>query len=150
MKALATNRYVRHEYEVLDTFDAGMMLTGQEVKSIKNGAISLKGAHVIVRNSQAWLLNATVSPYPQAGPLPDYDPTRSRKLLLNSSEIERIAGGLSRDRLTVVPLEVYTHRGLVKIKIALARGKKEYEKRETIKKREVTREVQRTIREDSR
>lgn len=143
MKTLATNRHARHDYAILETFEAGIVLTGQEVKSVKNGAISLKGAHVIMRNNEAWLLNATVSPYPHAGPLPDYDPTRSRKLLLERSEIGRIAGGLSRDRLTVVPLEVYTHRGLVKIKIALARGLREHEKRESIKKKDVAREIRR-------
>lgn len=145
MSTLAANRRARHDYAIHDTFDAGMVLTGAEVKSVKAGMVSLKGSYVGIRGGEAWLLGATISPYPQAGKNPDYDPHRSRKLLLTKSELGQIAGALSRERLTAVPLEVYTRHGLVKIKIGLARSKKQYEKRETIKKRDIEREVRRTI-----
>ena len=87
MATLASNRHARHDYAIQDTLDAGLVLTGQETKSIKNGMISLKGAYVAVRGGEAWLLNATVSAYPPAGPQPTYDPHRSRKLLLTKSEL---------------------------------------------------------------
>ncbi len=146
MSIIASNRLARRDYIITDTFDAGIALTGQEVKSVKNGHLSLKGAYAALRGGEAYLLGATIAPYPQAGKLLNYDPTRSRKLLLRREELNRLSGALSREHLTLVPLEVYTHRGLVKVKLGLGRGKREYEKRETIKKREVTREVRRAIR----
>ncbi len=143
MSELVRNREAKFDYEISDTYEAGLVLSGAEVKSAKRGHMSLKGSYVIVRGNEAWLLNATITAYPPAGPQPNYDPHRSRKLLLQRREIDRLAGSLSREHLTLIPLEVYTHRGLLKIKIGLGRSRKKFEKREVIKKREVEREMRR-------
>lgn len=146
MTALVTNREAKFDYDISDTFEAGLVLTGAEVKSAKRGHMSLKGAYAIIRSGEAWLLNATITAYPPAGPQPDYDPHRSRKLLLKRREIDRLTGSLSREHLTLIPLEVYTHRGLLKIKLGLGRSRKKYEKREVIKRRAVDREVRSEMR----
>ena len=138
---LATNDRARYDYELLERLEAGLALTGQEVKSAKTGHMKLKGAHVTFHRGEAMLTGAHIARYPKAGPLPDYDPERSRKLLLHKREIERLRGKREEDGLTIIPLRAYMKAGRIKIEVAVARGKKQYEKREAIKKRDLDREA---------
>jgi SsrA-binding protein len=138
---LATNDRARYDFELLDKLEAGLVLTGQETKSAKTGHMKLKGAHVAFTRGEAMLLGAHIARYPKAGPLPDYDPERSRKLLLHKRELERLRGKREEQGLTIIPLRAYMKGGRIKIEIAIARGKKQYEKRETIKKRDLDREA---------
>jgi len=140
-EALATNDRARYDYELLEKLEAGLVLTGQEVKSAKTGHLKLKGAHVAFTRGEAMLVGAHIARYPKAGPLPDYDPERSRKLLLHKRQLDRLRGKREEEGLTVVPIRAYMVGGRVKIEIAVARGKKEYEKRESIKKRDIDRQV---------
>lgn len=141
MDALATNDRARYDYELLDTLEAGLVLSGQEVKSAKTGHFKLKGAHVAFHDGEAMLVGAHIAKYPKAGPLPDYDPERSRKLLLHKKELSRLRGKREEEGLTIVPIRAYMKAGRIKLEIAIARGKKQYEKRETIKKRDLDREA---------
>jgi SsrA-binding protein len=141
MPTLAVNKKARFDYEILDTMEAGLALTGQEVKSIRGGRLNLVGSRVLVRGGEALLMGAQVAPFPQAGPLPGYDPQRTRKLLLHQREIRRLIGKLEEQGLTVIPISAYTKGPFIKIEIGVARGKKQYEKREAIKKRDVQREI---------
>ncbi len=145
MPTLANNKQVHFDYEILETIEAGLVLTGQEAKSVKAGHMNLKGAFVTFHGSEALLTNAHISKYPQAGPLPDYDPTRSRRLLIHKREIERLRGKLQEKGLTIVPTEVYTKNRFIKVKIGIARGKHLYDKRQTLKKRDAEREIRRTL-----
>jgi len=138
---LATNDRARYDYELLESLEAGLALTGQETKSAKTGHFKLKGAHVAFTKGEAWLIGSHISKYPKAGPLPDYDPERSRKLLLHKRELDRLRGKREEEGLTIVPIRAYMKGGRIKIEIAVARGKKQYEKRETIKKRDLEREA---------
>lgn len=143
MTNLAENRQARFDYEILEKFSAGIVLTGQEVKSAKNGGLNLKGAFVTFQGTRAFLTNAHIAPYPAAGPLPDYDPTRSRALLLKKREMRYLREKSLQKGLTIVPLRVYTNNHLIKVEIALSRGKAAYDKRAAIKKRDVEREIRR-------
>ena len=143
MSALATNKRATFDYEILDTIEAGLVLTGQEVKSVKQGHMSLAGSFVTFHKKDALLTNARISPYPQAGPLPSYDPTASRRLLLRKKEINYLRGKSLQKGLTIIPLKVYTKNRFIKIEVAVARGRHTYDKREVIKKREVQREIRR-------
>jgi SsrA-binding protein len=138
---LATNDRARYDYELLDKLEAGLVLTGQETKSAKTGHMKLKGAHVAFTRGEAMLLGSHIAKYPKAGPLPDYDPERSRKLLLHKRELEKLRGKREEEGLTIVPLRAYMKAGRIKLEIAVARGKKQFEKRETIKKRDLDRQV---------
>lgn len=138
---IAHNDRARYDYEILDTYEAGLVLTGQEVKSCKFGGMKLKGAHVIFRGKDAWLLNSHISKYTKAGPLPEYDPERSRKLLLKNAELTKLRKKLEVKGLTIVPIRGYLKGGRIKVEIGLARGKKVFEKRESIKKRDIEREL---------
>lgn len=133
---LAINRRAGFDYELLEKFEAGIELLGHEVKSAKTGRCSLNGAFVHIRGNEAFLTNATISPYVKAGHLDGYDPTRSRRLLLKRAELRRLIGKQGAERLTIIPLAIVLRHGLVKAELAVARGKKRYEKRETIKRRE--------------
>lgn len=140
--SLAINKRALFDYQILEKLEAGIVLTGAEVKSVKNGHISLKGSYVTFRNGEAYLLNAHISPYKKSGKIAGYDPTHTRKLLLNKSELKRLIGRSSEKGLTIVPLKVYnTRRGRLKVEIGVGRGKKQFEKREIIKKRETEREI---------
>lgn len=146
MPALAQNKKAKFDYEILETFEAGIVLSGQETKSAKAGQVSLAGAYVVIdshRNTS--LLNATISPYKMAGPLPNYDPTHSRRLLLNRKEIDYLAGKIQQAGLTLVPLSLYTKHNKIKVEIGLARGKKKYDKRQTIRSREDQRQINRLL-----
>ncbi len=149
MKKYAINKKVRFDYEILEKIEAGLVLAGTEVKSIRAGNISLKGSYVTLKSSgknpEAWLINAHVSPYKPAGDQPGYDPERSRKLLLKKKEINYLIGKKKEQGLTLVPLSVYNRRSKIKVEIGLARGKKRYEKREDIKKREANRKIRRAL-----
>ena len=139
------NRRARFDYEILETFEAGLVLNGSEVKSIKTGKANIAGSFAVIRGNEAFLLGADIPPYQPKNTPAGYDPTRTRKLLLTAKEIKYLAGKARADKLTLVPLKLYNKRGLVKLELALARGKKKSDKRETIKKREVKREIERTL-----
>ncbi len=142
MEPYAVNKKALFNYEILETFVAGVVLSGHEAKSIKLGRFDISGSHVIVRSGEAYLVGATIHPFQVKNAPDNYDPTRSRKLLLKREELDYLVGKLQAG-LTLVPLKSYNMRGFVKIELGLGRGKKKADKRETIKKRETEREIQR-------
>ena len=146
MPQLADNKKAYFDYEILEKFEAGLVLLGHEVKAAKAGQVSLKGAFVTFHNNRAYLTNATISRYKQAGKLEEYDPTRSREILLHKKELRYLQGKFAEKGLTIVPLCVYTKNRLVKIEIAVARGKHTFDKRESIKKKDVERDMRRAVR----
>lgn len=147
MPTLATNKKGLFDYQVLEKFEAGIVLSGPEVKSVKSGQINLKGSYVSVNDAgQVALVNAHVSPYkPAAAVQTGYIPDHSRRLLLTKKEINYLRGKSREKGLTIMPISVYTKGGLIKIEIGLVRGKKQFDKREIIKKREVDREIRRRL-----
>ncbi len=140
---LAENKKALFDYEILEKYEAGLELSGQETKSAKMGQINLKGSYVTFHNGKAYVLNMHINKYKAAGPLPDYDPTHTRQLLLHKKQIAYLQGKSMEKGLTIVPLQVYTKQRLLKIEVAVARGRKTYDKREVIKKRELKRELDR-------
>lgn len=144
-RGLATNQLAKRDYDILETFEAGLVLSGQEVKSIRSGQMKLQGSYVTIAKGAAWLIGSHIPPYKPAGLLPHYDPDRSRKILLHKKELARIAGHLRQKGLTLVPIRVYTLRRKLKLEFGLGRGRKEYEKREIIKKRDIDREIRRAF-----
>lgn len=145
MKELSVNRRVYFDYEILETLEAGIELYGFEAKAVKIGRMNLTGSYAVIRRDEAWLLNASISPYQAKNTPLNYTPTRSRKLLLHKSEIRHLIGTAAQKGLTIIPLKAYSKRGRVKILIALARYKKKMDKREIIKKREAEREIEREL-----
>ena len=145
-KIVARNRKAHHEYHVLDTWEAGIVLTGPEVKSIRAGKVSLAEAFARVEDGEVWLHGMHVSPYDPATRW-NTDPVRPRKLLLHAREIRRLIGATREKGLTLVPLELYFRRGLAKVTLGLGRGKKLHDKRETLKRRTAEREMERAVRE---
>lgn len=145
MSTLAINKRAVFDYEILDKFEAGLVLGGAEVKSTKRGHLSLKGSFVTMHDGELYLTNAHISPYPFANPLTAYDPTRSRKLLVRKAEIKSLVGKLHVKGLTLVPLRVYTKRRLIKLEFAVAKGKKAHDKRSDIAKHEAKREIERKL-----
>ena len=141
MSVIASNDRAKFDYEILDTYEAGLVLTGQEVKSAKTGHMKLRGSHVTFHNNEAFLLNAHIAKYPKAGPIPGYDPEQSRKLLLRKPELAKLRGKLEEKGLTIIPLRAYIKNGRIKIEIGIGRGRKEFEKREVIKKRDLDRQI---------
>ena len=138
------NRRVRHEYHILETFEAGIILTGPEVKSIRQGQANLAEAHCIIRNERLLLIGCHISPYKPAAMNNPSEPARSRELLLHKKEIQRLLGKLKEQGLTIVPLKLFfNERGFAKLEIGLARGKKMHDKRQAIKGRDVKRDLQR-------
>jgi SsrA-binding protein len=142
VNVVATNRKARHNYFLLDTYEAGIVLKGREIKSIRGGQISLAQAYVTTDGREAWLMNAHIAPYNEASRF-NHDPLRPRKLLLHSSEIRKLSENVRQKGATIVPLRVYLKDGLAKIEIALAKGKKRYDKRAEIAKRDAQRELDR-------
>jgi SsrA-binding protein len=142
IKVVATNRKARHEYFLLDTYEAGLVLKGSEIKSIRAGQVSLAQAYVSVEGDEAWLVNSHIAPYNEAS-RNNHDPVRTRKLLLHRSEIRKLSDKVRQKGATVVPLRIYLKDGKAKIEIALAKGKKQYDKREEIAKRDAKREMDR-------
>lgn len=145
MKAFATHRKARFDYEVLDTFEAGIMLSGQEVKSIRNGKAKLEGAYIIIRGNEVFITGMHITPYQVANTPKDYEPEQIRKLLLSKKEISILDQKTNTDRLTVIPLKLYNHNQKIKVEIAVVRGKKKQDKRNTLKDRDNKREIDRTL-----
>ncbi len=145
LKLIASNRKARFLYEILDRVEAGIALRGPEVKSLRAGRANLADSYAHVRRGELFLVNAHISPYEEAG-RENKDPRRERKLLLHRSEIARLSGEVTERGLTLIPLSLYFKDGRVKVELALVRGKKVYDKREAIRRREEDREVQRAIR----
>lgn len=143
--SLLENKRVGFDYEILETMEAGLELFGFEVKSLRAGHGSLKGAHVVARGGEAYLVGATIPPWQTANAPKSYDPERTRRLLLSRKEIARIAGAESEKGLTIVPLSVYNKGYRLKLGIAIARGKKKEDKRHTIKAREEKRRIQHSL-----
>ena len=144
-RTIATNRRARHEYEILETLEAGLVLRGTEVKSLRAGLVNFKDSYATVRNGEVWFLGCHISPYSH-GTDANHDPERDRKLLLHGREITRLTGKIAEKGLTVVPLKLYFKGGRAKIEIGLARGKKLHDKRATLRERETRREMDRAIR----
>lgn len=143
--ALIKNKKVYFDFTVIEKFEAGIELFGFEVKSLKDGQGSLFGSYVIIRGNEAFLVNAQIPPYQTANTPKSYDPQRIRRLLLNKKEISALLGSEKQKGLTIVPLSLYNKGRKIKVEIAIVRGKKEYDKREVIKKRDTDRELQRTL-----
>ena len=145
MAHYAENRKARFNYEILEKYEAGIELLGVEVKSVRGGKMSLEGAFVIVRGGEAFLINANIPPYQPNNAPKDYDPLRNKKLLLTKKEIATLVGSEKNKSLTIVPISVYNKNRKIKVEIALVKGKKKFDKRETIKRRETDREIRRTL-----
>ena len=143
-KTIARNRRAGYEYEFIDKFDAGMVLTGTEVKSLRAGNVNLVDSFVDIKNGEPWLMSLYIAPF-KHGNIHNHEPTRARKLLLQKREIEQITRGLEAKGLTVVPIEMYFTRGLAKCKIALARGKKMHDKRASIQEKDTKRDLAREV-----
>jgi len=144
-RVVATNRRARHEYEILETLEAGLVLRGTEVKALRAGQVNFKDSYATVRGREAWLLGCHISPYSH-GTDANHDPERERKLLLHAREITRLTGKVAERGLTVVPLKVYFKNGRAKVELGLARGKKLHDKRATLRERETRREMDRAAR----
>lgn len=145
---IAHNRRAKFDYELLDTYEAGLVLYGTEVKSLRHGQASINEAYVKEKGNEIFLLNANIQEYTQAGQYFQHEPARKRKLLLNKKEINKLIGGVQKDGLTIVPIKLFfDDKGLAKIVIALARGKKQYDKRATEKARDWNRQKARLLKE---
>ncbi len=145
MTIITTNKRALYDYIILETYEAGIELSGQEVKSIKNGRINLSGSHVIIKNNEALLFNADIPPYQPKNAPEDYGSKRSRRLLLHKSEIKSLIGKTREKSLTLVPLKVYTKHHKIKLEIGLVKSRKKADKRDLIKKRETRREIKKVI-----
>lgn len=143
MKTLAENRRARFDYEILETYEAGIVLTGQEVKSVKNGRAQIAGSYAVVRHGEPRLLNANIPPYQPKNAPGSYDPSRSRQLLLHKKEVQNLIGKLHEKGLTLVPLKMYLKKNLIKVEIALARPRKKHDKRELLRRRAHEQEMKR-------
>ncbi len=148
-KDLATNRAAFHNYHISDRYEAGIALKGTEVKSVMGGRIQLKEAYIAVRDEEAWLFNAHISPYSH-GNRENHDPLRTRKLLLHRREIERLDQATVKQGMTLVPTRVYLKNGRIKLEVGVAKGKKLYDKRETELRRTIAREAQQQLKERQR
>jgi SsrA-binding protein len=148
-RLLAENRKAYHDYEILETYEAGLVLVGTEVKAIREGRVNLRDSYARVERGEVWAFNVHISPYSHRGYV-DHQPLRSRKLLLHKAEIRKLIGRTVEKGLTLVPLRMYLQRGRVKLAVGLARGKKAHDKRETIRRREVDRETRAAIKERGR
>ena len=141
---IAQNKKAGHDYLILETFEAGLVLTGTEIKSVRKGKINLRDGFARVRNGEAYLENVHISPYEQGNQF-NHDPLRNRKLLLHRKEIDKLVGITKNKGITVVPLRVYLKHGFAKVLIGVGQGKKEYDKRETLKRKEQDREMARVL-----
>lgn len=141
---LAQNKKARHDYQILETLEAGLVLTGTEIKSVRERRINLKDGFAQIHNGEAWLMNVHISEYTQGNRF-NHDPLRARKLLLHKKEIQKLTGQTSEKGITIVPLKIYLKHGFAKVLLGIAKGKHDYDKRETIKKRDQEREIRRTL-----
>ncbi len=146
-KTIAVNRQARHEYDVLETYEAGLALTGSEIKSVRAGQVNLRGGYARVRDDGVWLLDIHIADYPQAGRRTGHEPNRPRRLLLNKREIRRLRGRLETSGLTLVPLRMYIKGRWAKVELGLCRGRKLHDRREAIARREGRREIEREMKE---
>jgi len=149
LKVLATNRKAHHDYSIEETHEAGVALTGTEIKSIRAGSVNLRDSYAQVRNGELWLMNVHVAPYEPAS-RQNVDPYRDRKLLMHRKEILRLLGRVKEKGLTLIPLRLYLKKNRAKVELGLGRGKKQYDKRDAIAKRESDREIQRVAKERAR
>ncbi len=145
MKILSENRKAHFNYTILEKFQAGVALNGQEVKSIKTHGVSLTGSFIVIKNEEPWWVGANIPPYQPKNAPADYEIQRSRKLLLKKSEINYLIGKNKEKGLTLIPLMIYTDKDRIKLEFGLAKGKKQFDKRETIKKRDIEREMKREL-----
>ena len=145
MATFAENRKARFDYEILEIFEAGLVLSGAEVKSIKNGRMNLTGSYLNFHNGELYLIGAFIAPYQPKNQPADYDPYRSRKLLLRKKELVSLIGKIKPKGLTLIPLKAYNKGRRIKLEFAVARGKKQYDKREIIAKREAARKIARSV-----
>ena len=149
MKIVCQNRKAFHDYSIEETTEAGLMLLGTEVKSLRDGKANLKDSYVLIKDSEALLFNCHISPYSH-GNIMNHDPLRTRKLLLHKKEIERLKGKLVQKGYTLLPLKIYFKGPFAKVEIGLGKGKKQYEKRETIKEREAKKDIERAMKTKGR
>lgn len=145
IKVVSDNRQARHLYEILETYEAGVQLTGTEIKSIRAGKVNLRDGYALIRHGEAILINVHISPYEASSAYFNHDPRRSRKLLLHSREIRKLIGQVEQQGLTLVPLKMYFKGSWVKVLIGLAKGKKLHDKRETLKRRDDQRDMARAM-----
>ncbi len=144
-KIVAENRQARFEYEILETFEAGLELQGTEVKSVRNGKANLRDGFALIRKGEAWLHNVHISPHETASQHFNHEPRRARKLLMHKQEIRKLMGKVDQQGLTLVPLKMYLKRGWAKVTIALVRGKKLHDKRDDLKQKQAKREIERVM-----
>ena len=144
-KVVSDNRQARYQYEILETYEAGLQLVGTEVKSIREGKANLQDGYALIRAGEAWLINVHISPYTGSGQYFNHEPRRTRKLLLHRQEIRKLIGRVEQQGLTLVPLRMYLKRGLVKVSLGLGKGKKLHDKREDLKRRQDQRDIQRAM-----
>lgn len=144
VKVVATNRKARHEYEILETVEAGLALTGTEIKSVREGSVSLKEGFAVIKEGEAWLMDVHIAPYSH-GHRDNPDPRRPRKLLLHRREIDRLQSKVLEKGWTLIPLKMYLKNNRAKLELALVRGKKQYDKRHDIAKRDADRDLQRVM-----
>ncbi|MGE5595215.1 MAG: SsrA-binding protein SmpB [Hyphomicrobiales bacterium] len=142
---IAVNRRARHDYEILERYEAGIVLTGSEIKSVREHRVQLQGAYARMKDGELWLVDANIARYKNAG-YATHEPDRDRKLLLHKKELARLAEATSEKGLTIVPLAMYFKRGKAKVELGVVRGLKKYDKREKVKEREQTREIERAVR----
>lgn len=145
IKIVSDNRQARYLYEILETYEAGLQLTGTEVKSIRAGKVNLRDGYALIRKGEAWLLNVHISGYEASGAYFNHEPRRSRKLLLHRREISKLIGQIEQKGLTLIPLKMYIKGNWIKVSLGLARGKKIHDKRETLKRRQDEREMARAL-----
>ena len=146
IKQIAANRKALHDYSIEDTYEAGVALTGTEIKSVRAGRVNLRDGYVQIRNGEAWLLNVHISPY-DFGNRENHEPRRERKLLLHRHEIRRLYSKVAERGWTIVPLRIYLKEGRAKVEIALARGKRLYDKRDAVAERDMDRDLQRAVKD---
>lgn len=148
-KALAQNKKASHDYFIEETYEAGIVLRGTEIKSIRAGRVSLKDGHIRIMNGEAQLINMHIATYEQGNRF-NHDPTRSRKLLLHRSEIDKLYGLVKQKGYAIIPLKLYIKRGYAKVLIGLGKGKKQYDKREDMKQKQMKRDIDRAVKENMR
>jgi len=146
VKVIAKNRKAHHDYHIVETYEAGIVLTGTEIKSIRQGRVNIKDSYARIENGELFLMGMHISPYEQ-GNRHNVDPTRTRKLLMHAKEIKQLIGKTKLKGLTLIPLDVHLRNGFAKVQLALAKGKKLYDKRETVAKRDSEREIRRRLKE---
>lgn len=147
MPTLTTNPRAKFDYQILETYEAGLVLTGFEVKAAKSGRLNLKSSYITIKNNEAFLINAQLMPYQPKNTPADYDPNRTRKLLLHKKEIKKLIGKSSEKNLTLIPTKMYfNNRGFAKVEIALGKGKKMFDKRDAVKKRDIDLDIKRATR----